>query len=93
MTPLDTAHAAMTDAPNDDRARLDFYERLADAELFLLLTEESDGTQVKPSVFETSEGAFALAFDREDRLTTFTEGPAPYAALSGRAIARQHPGN
>ena len=28
-TSLDIAHAAMEDAPNDDAARLRFYERLA----------------------------------------------------------------
>ena len=36
-TPLDAAHAAMEAAPEDDAARLRFYERLADSELFLLL--------------------------------------------------------
>lgn len=87
MTPLDQAHAAMTAAPEDDAERLRFYERLADSELFLLLTEEVTGDQLAPSIFDTSDGRFALAFDREERLTAFTEGPAPYAALSGRAIA------
>ncbi|MEM9427105.1 MAG: SseB family protein [Pseudomonadota bacterium] len=87
MTPLDTAHAAMTAAPEDDAERLRFYERLADSELFLLLTEEVAGNHLSPSIFDTSDGRFALAFDREERLTAFTEGPAPYAALSGRVIA------
>lgn len=87
MTPLDKAHAAMTGAPEDDRARLGFYERLADAELFLLLVNETDGAGVIPSIFETSDGPFALAFDREDRLAAFTGEPTSYAALSGRAIA------
>jgi len=87
MTPLDEAHAAMEAAPDDDAERLKFYERLADAELFLLLTEEPNGSRISPSIFDTSDGRFALAFDREERLTTFTEGPAPYAALSGRLIA------
>ncbi len=40
LTPLDTAHAAMEAAPADDAARLRFYERLADSEMFLLLSEE-----------------------------------------------------
>lgn len=88
MTPLDHAHAAMEAAPEDDAKRLGFYERLADAELFLLLTEEVSGNRLSPSIFDTSDGRFALAFDREERLTAFTDGPAPYAALSGRAIAR-----
>lgn len=87
MTPLDDAHAAMEAAPDEEAARLRFYERLADAELFLLLDSEPDGAQLSPSIFDTSDGRFTLAFDREERLTAFTEGPAPYAALSGRAIA------
>ncbi|MEO1537312.1 MAG: SseB family protein [Pseudomonadota bacterium] len=87
MTPLDSAHAAMEGEPDNDGARLQFYERLADAELFLLLTEEITGDRVSPAIFDTSDGRFTLAFDREERLTRFTEGPAPYAALSGRAIA------
>ncbi len=87
MTPLDTAHAAMQAAPEDDAERLRFYERLADAELFLLLDEEPEGDHLSPSVFDTSDGRFVLAFDREERLTAFTQGPAPYAAMSGRAIA------
>lgn len=87
MTPLDQTHAAMEANPQSDSARLSFYERLADAELFLLLDEEAKGKHVSPSVFDTSDGRFVLAFDREDRMTAFTEGPVPYAALSGRAIA------
>ncbi|MDJ0639991.1 MAG: SseB family protein [Paracoccaceae bacterium] len=88
MTPLDTAHAAMEKAPADDNARLRFYERLADAELFLLL-ETEEGDALTPRLFDTSEGRFVLAFDREDRLAAFAEGPAPYAALSGRRIAAE----
>ena len=38
-TPLDRAHAKMQSASDQDAARLGFYERLADAELFLLLTQ------------------------------------------------------
>ena len=41
MTDLDQAHAAMETAPEDDTARLRFYERLADTELFMLLGAEA----------------------------------------------------
>ncbi len=85
-TPLDKAHAAMDSAPDDDRKRLRFLERLADSELFLLLKTEPIGDQVSPEIFDTDDGHFALVFDREERLTAFTEKPAPYAAISGRAI-------
>ncbi len=86
MTPLDTAHAAMEAAPEDASARLKFYDRLAGAELFLLLEEEPVGDQIRPQIFPVEGESFALVFDLEERLTAFAEGPAPFAALSGRAL-------
>ncbi|MEX0304240.1 MAG: SseB family protein [Leisingera sp.] len=87
-TPLDLAHAAMEAAPADDAARLRFYERLADAELFLMLAAEAEGEQISPELFETPDGAFVLVFDREERLAGFAGRAVPYAALSGRVIAQ-----
>jgi len=87
QTPLDVAHAAMTADETDDAARLRFYERLADNELFLLLTEEPMGESISPEVFEVQDQAFVLVFDREERLAEFVGKPAPYAALSGRIVA------
>lgn len=87
MTPLDHAHAAMEVAPEDDAARLKFYERLADAELFLLLGKEPEGDSITPELFELSDHSFVLVFDTEERLAEFVGKPAPYAALSGRVIA------
>ncbi|WP_164658228.1 SseB family protein [Tropicibacter sp. Alg240-R139] len=86
-TPLDAAHAAMEAVPEDDAARLRFYERLGDCELFLLLTEEAKGENISPELFEIADGRFVLAFDREERLAQFVGQPAPYAALSGRILA------
>jgi hypothetical protein len=86
-TPLDTAHAAMENAPDDDALRLRFFERLADGELFLLLDKDPDGDRITPRIFDLEDGRFVLAFDREDRLAAFADGIAPYAALSGRALA------
>ncbi|SPF79742.1 SseB family protein [Pseudoprimorskyibacter insulae] len=87
-TPLDTAHQAMEAAPEDHAARLRFYERLADSELFLMLTEEAQGDQISPELFELADASFVLVFDREERLGQFAGRPVPYAALSGRAIAQ-----
>jgi len=86
-TALDRAHAAMEAAPDEDAARLRFYERLADSELFLLLTGEPEGDQLAPEMFELADGRFVLAFDREARLAAFVGRKAAYAALSGRVIA------
>jgi hypothetical protein len=87
LTPLDAAHAAMEAAPADDAVRLRFYERLADSEMFLLLTEEAQGDNITPEVFDLGDASFVLVFDRDDRLAQFVGKPAPYAALSGRVIA------
>jgi hypothetical protein len=87
MTPLDHAHAAMEAAPADDAARLRFYDRLAGSELFLLLEDEAEGDRIRPQVFPAEGQDFVLVFDREERLTDFVGGQAPYAALSGRRLA------
>ncbi|MEM9582970.1 MAG: SseB family protein [Pseudomonadota bacterium] len=84
MTPLDLAHAEMD---RSDAARLRFYERLADAELFLLLESEAQGDQITPRVFPVEDAPLVLVFDREERLAEFA-GAAPYLALSGRALAQ-----
>ncbi|MEO0863882.1 MAG: SseB family protein, partial [Pseudomonadota bacterium] len=86
-TPLDRAHAAMMAAPDDDAARLRFFERLGDAELFLLLEGEAEGEQITPQVFDPGSGPLVLVFDREERLTAFVGAAAPYAAISGRVVA------
>lgn len=88
LTPLDRAHSAMEATPDNDASRLQFFERLADAELFLLLTKEAEGENISPEMFEVADGRFVLVFDREDRLTAFTGKPSPYAALSGRVLAQ-----
>ncbi|MBV7409182.1 SseB family protein [Maritimibacter sp. DP1N21-5] len=92
-TPLDRAHAAMEADLGDDAARLGFYERLADGELYLLLKSEASGDRLDADIFELQPDGdlppdrYALVFDREDRLAAFAEGPAPYAALPGRVVA------
>lgn len=88
MTDLDQAHAAMEAAPEDDAARLRFYERLADTELFMLLGEEAANDQISPELFEIEDQRFTLVFDREERLSQFVGRVAPYAGLPGRALVQ-----
>ncbi|WP_321364942.1 SseB family protein [uncultured Celeribacter sp.] len=93
QTPIDLAHAAMQAAPEDDTARLRFFERVADGEWFLLLDEEHDGEgPITPRVFPVEADNFVLAFDREQRLAEFA-GHAPYAAMSGRVLAEMLAGS
>ncbi len=87
VTLLDAAHAAVSANPEDETARLRFYERLADGELFLLLEREATGEVLDPRVFELESGPVVLVFDREERLAEFSGGIAPYAALPGRIVA------
>lgn len=86
MTDLDIAHAAMEADPENDARRLQFYERLADTELFMLLGSEATGDKVEPELFEIDDQSFILIFDREERLAQFVGREAPYAGLSGRVL-------
>lgn len=88
LTALDAAHAQMEASAGDDTARLRFYERLSDSELFVLLTEDAKDAQISPEVFDLGDASFVLVFDREERLAQFVGKPAPYAALSGRIVAQ-----
>ena len=87
ITLLDAAHAAVSANPEDETARLRFYERLADGELFLLLEREPEAEVLDPRVFDLDSGPVVLVFDREERLAEFSGGIAPYAALPGRVVA------
>ncbi len=88
QTDIDVAHSAMIATPEDDAARLRFYERVADSEWFLLLAGEPEGDQVEPEEFAIEGQNFVLVFDREERLAEFTGRTVPYAALPGRALAQ-----
>ena len=85
-TPLDAAFRAQIEAPDNEAARLRFCERLLDAELILLLEEEPEDERLRPRVFDLEEGAFVLAFDRDDRLAAFVDAAVPFAALPGRRL-------
>ncbi|PPB82109.1 type III secretion system (T3SS) SseB-like protein [Albidovulum inexpectatum] len=88
QTRLDRAHSAMGDAPEDDAARLHFYEALADAEMYLLLEREAVDDRAEPRILTLDDGRFALAFDTEERLVDFTRAPAAHVALPGRVLVR-----
>lgn len=87
MTPIDTAFAAMEDAPEDEAKRLAFFGQLAGTELFFLLGEEPQGEDISPELFDVEGQTFALIFDREERLAEFVGREAPYLSLSGKVLA------
>lgn len=86
QTLLDQAWLASEAAPEDGGLRLQFYARLVEGEIFLLLEQEPQGDQITPKLFELEDGPIVLAFDSEARLTEFTGLPAPYAAMPGRVL-------
>ncbi|TMV92388.1 SseB family protein [Thioclava sp. BHET1] len=88
MTPYDRAHALMQAEPENDARRLAVYDRLADAELFLLLEQEPTDETIRPQVFSAEEGDFVLVFDTEERMAEFADAAQAYAALPGRVIAQ-----
>jgi len=87
LTPIDHAHFSMTSEENNPVARLEFYERISDAELFILLENEPAGETIEPRIFPVEGEKYVLVFDREERLAEFSGSIVPYAALSGRALA------
>jgi len=88
-TPIDLAHRAQAEDPEDAALRLRLYERVLDAELLLVLSDAPEGPDIRPLTLDLAEGPFVLAFDRDDRLADFIGEPAPFAVLSGRqAVAR-----
>ncbi|MFD1883647.1 SseB family protein [Paracoccus pacificus] len=72
-------------ASDSDRARI--LSRLADTPLFAALGEEPAGDTVTFRIFDLADGPFALAFDVEERLSTFLGGPADFVELPGRVLA------
>ncbi|KIT15257.1 hypothetical protein [Jannaschia aquimarina] len=86
-TPLDRAHLRAEESGSED-ARRAFWERLAEAELSLLLAAETEGETADPAIVEVEGARFVLAFDLPARLVDFAGETAPTATLSGRGLAR-----
>lgn len=84
-TALDRAQGAMQANPDDDTLRRAYYASVAAGEMFLLL-DAPPGDNLLPRIIEMDTVRYVLAFDTEERLATFAEGAAPYAAMSGRAL-------
>ena len=86
-TDIDRALKARDAAPEDTAVNLAFHERVAEAEIYLVLEEKPEGEIARARILDTSTGALALAFDREERMAAFMGEITPYVAISGRQIA------
>ncbi|MCB1368687.1 MAG: SseB family protein, partial [Rhodobacteraceae bacterium] len=93
MSRLDQAHARMIAAPDDDVARLRYFETLADTTLYLLLDTDPEGDRIHPKTVTADGIETVLAFDHEERLADFTGEPAPFVELPGRKLAEMLAGS
>lgn len=82
---LNKAREYMDKCPDDDRARLQFYEALADSEVLVLLEGEPIGEKVNPQIIATEDGVFSLVFTSDEQLASIAAISVPYISLSGRA--------
>ena len=65
------------------------YHRVAQLaeELKPVMEAEAQGDDIQPRSFDLPQGTTVLAFDREDRLSAFAGGAAPFAVFWGLWIA------
>lgn len=87
MTPLDqlcTEPFHTLSAP----LRAGVLGRLANTQIFVALSRESEGERVDVLTFDLAGVRTAICADSEDRLTDFFAGPVAYAAMPGRVLAR-----
>lgn len=83
----------MIAAPDDDVARLRYFETLADTTLYLLLDTDPEGDRIHPKTVTADGIETVLAFDHEERLADFTGEPAPFVELPGRKLAEMLAGS
>ena len=92
-THLDAAFSKMAGDPSSQQFRLNYFERFLECELFLLLKDEADGDQISPVTWEADGQKFLLAFDTEERLSSYASDIAPYTAMTGRTLVPLVAGN
>jgi hypothetical protein len=85
-TPLDRAHDAAHQHGADDAAMARFYALLVETPLMVPVHPVAEDSPISPQVFDLSTGPVALAFDADERMTAFFEGPVEYVALTGRSL-------
>ncbi|MEM9342805.1 MAG: SseB family protein [Pseudomonadota bacterium] len=86
MSPLVQAYLRMQASPGDERARMAYFARLADARLFVPLEEASDGERIAPLLSEAEGVACVQAYENVTQLAA--DQPTPHVELDGRDLAR-----
>ena len=88
MKQLKKAFEEMSQNPENNDARLNYYGVLADANLFLLLEQEPSNEILEPKFIQLEGKSFALAFDSEESLSEFYGETAAFAQITGRVLAK-----
>ena len=88
MKQLSKAFEEMSQNPENNDARLNYYGVLADANLFLLLEQEPSNEILEPKFIQLEGKNFALAFDSEESLSEFYGETAAFAQITGRVLAK-----
>jgi hypothetical protein len=86
LTPLDRAHAAAQADGADNAAMARFYALLVETPVMVPVHPVGEDAPISPQVFQLSTGPVALAFDEDERMTAFFDGPVEYVALTGRSL-------
>ena len=88
MKQLNKAFREMSQDPENNDARLNYYGVLADTDLFLLLEQETSNEILEPKFIQLEGNNFALAFDSEENLSEFYGEAAAFAQITGRVLAK-----
>lgn len=88
MKQLNKAFREMSQDPENNDARLNYYGVLADTDLFLLLEQETSNEILEPKIIQLEGNNFALAFDSEENLSEFYGEAAAFAQITGRVLAK-----
>ena len=88
MEQLNKAFREMSQDPENNDARLNYYGVLADTDLFLLLEREPSNEILEPKFIQLEGNNFALAFDSEENLSEFYGEAAAFAQITGRVLAK-----
>lgn len=88
MKQLNKVFKEMSQNPENNDARLNYYGVLADTNLFLLLEQEPSNEILEPKFIQLEGKNFALAFDSEESLSEFYGEAAAFAQITGRVLAK-----
>ena len=91
MTPLMQAYLRMQAFPGEERARMSYFARLADARLFIPLEDASDGQRISPLLADV-DGVTCVQVS-EDVAQLASDVPTHNAEVEGRDLAQMLSGS